>query len=754
MKKVLLTVFLVLVVSSITFAQSTIDWNYQPFPNLPFQIDHIELDLNVDTELPLIKGTGTFNFTSRRPDLTTVIFHTADLDIKEVSKEGNPLDFEVSNDSLIIQLEDTLGVKSNSQFLITWESSSPYAFHKDVSGNVWTSLNPKARHHWFPIVDHPEVAATFDVSFIIPAEKSVIFNGNFVRDEVISTGEKKVEWATETAIPISGLTFSVGNFVTESARSGIKEISLSANKDEILEEVRSGLLSVAVQTFKDYEKKFSFEFPYGALNVVVLPDNRWEEIQSGAGMIYLYQNLGSLSTQLKRGMATQWFGNYHRYLNTPDHRFEFLKTLVTRSSETDQLQNPDNLKSISYWNRWQKGMDEFEDQYMIDTIEETLPKLIQEFTGVTNWQMYAGFWYDRTGSFWNEIPLPSTTKTTITEQYNYDVRYIYDEMTNSLSLVFETDGNPVETLVGVEVNQFGFMDTTQTEITFTGAYDSVSVDIASGIDYITLSPQTDLALEFDEQKPFLFLIRQLRSSNAEVQIQAAIKLRKFTDNPDLQLALQDVLQSEIEPKARAAMLETLSIITKGASGTEQNFLDQLNSDDLSTQLTAVRALVNYPGNDQVAYAIRNSILEAESDTLFEATLKTYKEIAGTEDLLSITQRLERNLQGQKKALKILQITAALDTTNKSITIADRFALGNFPYQIRKQALTILINYEVNQDYWNQTIEMLLEDRDPRIRFHALDAIKFLSPKQTVDVLKSRIEEEMDPRVMEKIRRVM
>lgn len=750
----LLTALFLFLFSTFTFAQAQVDWNYKSYPELPFQLNHIQLDINVEPESSLIKGVGTYDLISRRPDLAQVIFNTSDLDVKEISSDGNALDFVVSNDSLIINLSDTVGMGDDIQFLITWESNSPYGVQSDVYGNFWTSLNPMARRHWLPVPDHPEVGATFDASFSIPADHELVFNGTFVDDEVISTENKKVNWTSETAIPISGLTFAVGSFTSESARSGVKEVSIYASEGALMEDVRSGLLSVAVESMKTYEETFSFEFPYDGLNVVVLPDNNWEEIQSGAGVIYVYQNLGSLSTQLKRGIAEQWLGNYHRYLNAPDHRYEFLKALIVGTEGTSQLINPDDLQSINFWNKWQSGIINLENEYLVNTIRESIPELIQEFDGVTDWSDYADFWYYESGVYWNWLPEPTMENVSGEESYSYHVDYQYDEMNNSLALVFEAQGRAVETLVGVEVMQYGFMDTTQTEISFTGERDSVAVNLASGVDYITLNPIPDLDIQLNEQKPFLFLIRQLRSSEPALQIQAAKQLQSFTENPDLQLALQDVLNQVSEPEVRAAMLETLSMITQGASGTEQNFLDQLNSDNLATKLSAIRALANYPENDQVAFSIRNTLIRAESDTVFNAALETYQVLAETEDILSVTDRLEQSLEGQKRAIKLLRITAQSDTTNRSINIADRFALGSFPHLIREQAMEILIENEDNQDYWAQTLPMLLDDRDARIRYQALDAVRFLSAKQTVDTLKDALNEEMDPRVIAKIRRIM
>lgn len=547
----------------------------------------------------------------------------------------------------------------------------------------------------------------------------------------------------------------MGNFEKVNARSGIKEVSIFASENSLLEEVRDDLLVKGVSALKAYERMLSFEFPFESLNIVVLPDNHWEEIQTGAGIIYLYQNLGSLPTQLRRGIAEQWFGNYHRYLNAPDNKYEFLKVMLTGTSDIQQLQNPDQLQSIYRWNLWEKGVDFLDDEYVKQVVKESLPELVKEYQGVTNWSDYADLWYNETGVYWEVLPEFEMSEADGEQQSVYHVTYDYDEMGNSLNLIFEAESNPIESLVTLQVTEHGFTDTTRTEIVFTGLSDTVEVPISSGIDYLTIRPDSDLSnnLKLIEDKPFLFWIRQLRDQNKENRIQAAQSLQDFKDNPDLQLAIRDVLGDEDDPDVRAAMLETLSGLIQDASGTEETFLENLRSDNLSIQLSGLRALANYSGNDNVNFAVRNALLRAERDTVFNTALETYKMIASFGDLLGVAERFEQNERGNQKAIKVLKAAAPEDTTNKTMKMTDRFALGNYPHSIRKEALELLIEYEQNEDYWMQTLELLLEDRDPRIRFISLEAIRYLTESQAATLLETRMKEELDPRVLQKLRQL-
>ncbi len=758
MKKHVFTALVLLICTTLSFAQSgsntEINWNYEAYPSLPFELNQVQLNIQVEPGLALIKGSGTYSLRSKQPKVTQLVFNTSNLDVKEVSSKGQKLDFQVVSDSLIINLPDTLNANERTEVLISWESTSPYGIHKDAAGHLWTSLNPQARSHWIPLPDHPEVTATFDATFTVPAELNIAFNGSLTGDEIISAETKKVRWVTENPVPVTGITFAVGNFVKESARSGVKEIALYAS-ETVPEEVRSNLLATAVEQVKKLEDVFSFEFPYETLTIAILPDNKWEEVQAGAGIVYLYQNLGSLSTQLKRGVAAQWLGNYHRYLDAPNANYEFLKALAIASDDAQLLQNPDGLQSISAWNNWQSGIQNFENDFQKNVVKASFPHLIQQGTGVMRWSDYADYWYDKTGAFWGDIHMPSPDgRAGQDEHYMYAVEYVYDEMQNSLHLIFTAESEPVKTLIGVEVKQFGFMDTTKAEIAFTGASDTVAVPLESGVDYVTLTPVEEVKVDLNEQKPFIFLIRQLRSSNPDEQIQAAIQLRNYSDNPDLQLAVQDVLQSVTDPKVRAAFLQTLAGITQGASGTEQNFLNQLNSDNLATQVSAVKALVNYPGNEQVAYSVRNTLLRTQEDTLFDAALATYTELVETEEVFSVINSLEQGKAGQRKALKILNETISVDSTAKSEALTQRFMTGNFPYEIRKQAFQILFNHTKDEEFWEKKIAELLDDRDPRIRFYALDVVPYLSSKQEADLLNKRSKEELDPRVLHKVKEMM
>jgi len=394
------------------------------------------------------------------------------------------------------------------------------------------------------------------------------------------------------------------------------------------------------------------------------------------------------------------------------------------------------------------------DIHLKEVIEGSLGEMVQQFEGVTDWEDYADLWYDKVGIYWESLPQPEVFET---EEINesgsdpvYNVDYIYDELNGSLLLAFEAVEAPIETLVSVDATAFSFTDTTTTELSFTGAEDTVGVSLSSGIDYLTINTPDHPDLILNETKPFMFWIGQLRDQNPENRIQAAESLRAFSDNPDLQLALRDVMGQEQNEEVRAAMLETLSSITKDATGTEETFISYVNSDNIATQLSGLKALANYEGNESAAYTIRNKLIRTEEDTVFNTGLRSYVKIAPVSDVVSLAERFEGGDNNDHKALRTLKAVIETDTSGSALQLTDRYALGSYPYEIRREALQLLIDHNKSSAYWNETLNVLKEDRDARIRYHALEAVKHLGPDQRDELLSSMLNEELDPRVLRKI----
>lgn len=730
------------------------NWNYPKYPDLSYELEHLELSLSIEPENGLISGVGEYHISSRRPHLTELLLNTANLEIQSIAMAGQILEYQVLNDTLLIILPDTLALGQGIAVQITWQSNSPYGIRLDAKGNMRVSLNSGTLPHWLPVLVHPRVAPTIDADFIIPENMMVIFNGTEGNEEALATGGKKVSWKFSKPLPVTDLSFAVGPFVKSEAIAGIKEIAVYSHPDFPTQQ-RESLLRTAVNSVRAMERKIGYEYPFPALHVVVLPDHGWEEKQAVSGLIYVYENLGSLQTQLKRGIAAQWLGAYHQFTDyfSHPHSYELLKAMLLNDKELEPLQNSDSLNSVSAWNRQFSGVFEAEDDFKIRLIEQNLSELITRKHGVLSWDDYAAFLYEQSGLYLKEVPLRIATETGGISDYKYLVKYDFDELNSNLILEFHAlDGRGITTLADIEITQYTFSDTIQTTVSLTGLNDGAEMSLSPSVEYVTLKVLQPGNVQLLEYKPFMFLVNQLRSSDAGARKQAAEGLAEFTENPDLQLALRDALTREQHAEVKAAILTTLGQLLKGATGTEQTFLAVLNSADARIQKAALKALAGYPGNAEVASSLRNFILRAQQDSLLEEALRSYHAVSTAEEMQVLASRLKNEDETGLKSLVVLRVLAA-DTARQVLQDARDLMQPQYPYQIRKEALQLLLERQPESGFWHALLPGLLSDRDPRIRYLALDVLANLSPEAASEMLNNLEIEEYDVRVRAKIRQL-
>lgn len=760
----LLLFFLTFVLSGIQDCQYDVlsNFDYPEKPYQPYDFRHLNLELTLDPEKALVGGVAEYKLAPKVDGLTHVLLHTAESAIESVLLDDEEADYYVSGDSLLVTLPDSSRAGKEFSLQISWQSTSKFGLSRDFRGNFWSSKNPTAHHHWFPVFDHPRVELTVDAYFTIPNETEVLFNGDLVAVKPFSQNLKRVHYQTTKEVPVTGLGFALGDFVISEMTAGFTKIRLFAPEFDFPDTEREQLVVEAAKVKRAVENQLSFEYPWDGLNIVVLPDNTWEERTHGTGTVFLYQNLGSLSNQLKRGIYLQWFGEYLRseqYFMFEDYD-QILAIMLHKALEDSSLiiANPDSTYKLQYWNEIQQEIS-FPEDYML-MFEHSLSEFLKTMKGVVNPYQYEEYWYQQTGIPLDEFPtlnydLTEPESEPEPEQTIYKVDAYYNETGSELELVFSLVKGRGEELSELTLVEHQF-DAVQThEVIFTGQTDTVRVTLDSSVEFITFQDQSFLTdnLQYGHF-PLYFLLNQLRSSEPEDRILAASLINNYRENPDIQLALTDVLAFEEHPEVIAAINASLADITAGATGTEEKFLEGLRSNSREVQLASLEALVNYPGNERVKAAVRSLLFTNDGD-LFSQSLKVYNQIATLPDMLSVIQRLQRSDSTGNRILQVLSSSDSLHYTPEALEIATRYTENTFPYQTRKEALRYLKKYNSGSEWWNNNLEVLVTDRDPRIRYWAVGMIpEVTTTSQVLDDLTTLQLEEADPRVLARIEEII
>lgn len=730
------------------------DFDYASHPEQPFDFEHLDLNVTLEPELTLVRGVATYTVSPKINGLTELILDTEESAIDAVSINESEVEFKVSNDSLIVILPDSSLKGKEFELAVTWQSNSSFGLYLDPEKNFWSSKNPLAHQHWFPVFDHPNNELTFEAHISIPYENEVLFNGELVSDEAQAGNRKKIHYASDTPVPVTGLGFAMGQFLISEVTSGLTTVRLFSSVQKYTEEERIAVLREASQLKKDVEKVLSMEYPWEGLNIVILPDNFWEERTHGAGTIFLYENLGSVSNQLKRGIYAQWFGEYQRgeqFFDFENAGYELMRTALHYSlnEAPSVIENPDTLNTIYAWNRWQESF-KMKSQLFQTTVTNSLPEIARSMEGIVTFEDYADVWYEETGISWHSISFDEqdSEEETETESIQYRLGTEYDEMNSELVLIFELQTGSGEELYSLNITEFTFDDSINHEVDFTGELDTVKVSLSPMVEYVRFS-EGSISLNKVEIKniPLFFLLNQLRSSNADDRKSAALLLSDHTENPDLQLALNDVMTNEDDTSVRAALLRTMAVITDGATGTEQQFLNGLNSNNEEIQLSSLQALTNYPDNEMVKNSIRSSVLRASSENIFRDALESYATVASGEELVTLAERLQRIDSTGAKSLFLISSYPEADSANSFIDIAENYLEASYLYLTRKAALHFLLNNDTNEENWIERLDNLLDDRDPRIRYLSLQGVKWLSPSESFKVLSMIEQDEFDARVL-------
>lgn len=755
MKSIKLSSYLSIVILLITGAQdcSVKDWDYEQNPKLTYDFNHLDLDITIDPVNETVKGVATYSISAKIPAQMEVILHAAALEIDAVTFDGNEKEFLVSGDSLIIDLADTLSMTSESELAITWQGRSIYGTHKDRFGTMWSSLNPKTQRHWLPVFDHPRVAFSVDADITIPANLDVVFNGNLVSDQVTSTETKTVSWKVDTAIPATGLNFVVGKFESSEAQSGINKVRVFGETGVVTGDEVQEILSEAIRSKRVLENELSFEYPWEALNVVVLEDNFWDEKTDAAGVIYLAKNRGALTTQLQRGLVAQWFGQYQRTENVTSQYevFELIRKSAFNISdfESKEIGNSDSLFSLSIWNELNKCC-EIEDPFLKNNIEQSLTELIKKESGVVSGSFYKDHWYEQTGIPFHLIDFEAYKESEIPDNQKpvYGLDLEFDEINSTVNAYFTSLSGIGEDLQSLDMTAFTFDDSTTSEVTFTGERDSVKIAVPATVEYVRFgSGSTDIEEIRLGRFPVMFLLAQLRSSNVEDRRIAASLLSYHTDNPDLQLALKDALNAETDVQTKANLLSTLGAFTAGATGTEIQFMQEVNSDYIEIQIAALEALSNYKEDENVPGVIQQKMERTSSDEVFIVAKRSFLEVADLPRKISATRRMIRIDTTGARSLSLLKEIISTDTTTQSQQIAEELISTEFPYSTRIGALNLLLEHVEDGDYWGNKIVELSSDFDPRIRLKVLEGLNYLSETDAENIIGAVLLSEFDVRVL-------
>lgn len=216
-------------------------------------VSHISLDLTVDFEQKVLRGSATLDYEKRDSSATQLVLDTNDLTINRVSSDGQELTFDLQSDDSFLGSALTVDLPADAKQITIDYQTSPQA-----SGVQWLTpaqtaggkqpflfTQAQATHarSFIPLQDSPQVRVTYDAIIRTPKDLLAVMSASNDPDTV---RDGVYEFNMPQAIPSYLIALAVGDldFKAMGERTGVyAEPSLLESAAAEFEDTESMLIA-------------------------------------------------------------------------------------------------------------------------------------------------------------------------------------------------------------------------------------------------------------------------------------------------------------------------------------------------------------------------------------------------------------------------------------------------------------------------------------------------------------------------------
>jgi aminopeptidase N len=318
--------FMILFINNIGFASPSLPEQFIPQP-----FDVIKYDVKLDlTAYPAtdVKGTSTIilNWVNLT-DESEFYFHTIGIKPDSVFYNGLKVNYNYFLDeqqSIAYSVkppknaagEDTIKVYFSGT-MINEDGPYPWGgvnFDAGVLYNMGVGMFNKevsAARYWFPCYDHPSDKALFHGTFIVPAGKVLVSNGDLVQFAQPDNGTDVYEWETSAPAATYLLNYALGDFVQTDfeIRKGLKANIYSKISDTL--KVKAVFKNLADIVY--FGAQYFGAYPFEKVGYVLTEKGSMEHqtLINYAQSVFddAYKKGDGYDPTLIHELMHQWFGN-------------------------------------------------------------------------------------------------------------------------------------------------------------------------------------------------------------------------------------------------------------------------------------------------------------------------------------------------------------------------------------------------------------------------------------------------------------
>ena len=737
--------------------------DYEPNLTLPYSFEHLQLTLEVETDEATFLGVATWSMKLNEPGVDTVKFLSLRSDIKSVRFNEFLVEHTMKADSLFVPLSDSLAVDENFKVEIVYKSDPQFGIHKTPSGTYWSSFLPGARSDLFPSIPHPQISVTTDIRMIVPANWKAVGNGVSTGNTLLPEEKRLFHWKSSIPIPVTDIGMVMGDLEMLSIRRGEMQYRLYYEKGVELPSDGVDLLQISALLTSKADSLLNVKYPYESVNIIYLPDHKWEARSAGGGLNYIFGNSGDIKKQLSRDIATQYFGSNHK----PVSLLEGNHILLNQAWLYTSLSGPNLEFQVDDWSHYPVSDQESWTFWgpktwdiSLQTLHRNLDHVVFDSANIRSIaQLPAGVYsasdYLKTLSVTDNIFYPALQASQLSEIQKYTVDYEFNESNGALTI----DINPfelyMERLLPLTIRKFANGTISDVELSISSYGDRITLSGSGQIDnvYIVSSVPN---IQFTENKPSSFWMYQLRNDEDYAKrLEAADGFGRVTDDPDIQLFLQDIVKNEPDLNVRTILVRSYAQLTNGDSGTQQRFIALLADTSSMIQHEAMQALKRYKGNEMVQQEVYRVISTSPDIPLVNRAIEIYFHVADEDEFFETGRGLL--VEDQKELFFTATVLPLIVKTKRGQEFGPnlmQYMEAEFPFYIRNIAFDTLKEIEISPSYWEELLTELVSDPDPRVRFLSLKVFDKIDKKARSEILTSRYFNEYDVRVLHQVQKLL
>jgi tricorn protease interacting factor F2/3 len=288
------------------------------------EIKNYKIELDFDLEKKIYEGKEKIFLNLDKENLIKI--DSVDLKIKELKVNDKDVNFEVSQDKILIKNGFQ---KGENIIFINFEGElkevlggiylSKYKDKEEEKYLITTQFEPIEARKAFPCFDDPDKKATFDLTLIFPKELKAISNTLPIKEEILGE-KKKVIFETSPKMSTYLLYIGIGHFYFLEDKYKDVLIRVAFTPKEKLEGAKFALENC--KKFLSYlEEYFDVPYPLKKLDLIAIPDfaagamENWGAITFRENLLLVFEGITPQSAKericevIAHELIHMWFGN-------------------------------------------------------------------------------------------------------------------------------------------------------------------------------------------------------------------------------------------------------------------------------------------------------------------------------------------------------------------------------------------------------------------------------------------------------------